>query len=438
MLKIKEFFMDIKDFEVAKLGECQIENPIRHADFINDKQRIIYPAEIGSIKQYVDKFDKLPSFEAAGIRSKIFHDPAWSKAAIITAGGLCPGLNHVIKFLTRTLRAEYKIPVVYGIRYGYRGLIPSYHHEPFILTEDNVDDLHEAGGSILGSSRGRQDEDEMVDTLVRMNINLVFCIGGDGTLRCAHDIAQVIKKRKLAISVVGIPKTIDNDISFIDKSFGFETAVYSTGSFISAAHNEAKGAYNGIGLIKVMGRDSGFIAAYATLANSHINYCLIPEAPLILDGAGLESFLPNLENRLNLKHHAVIIVAEGTGQDLFKNQERKKDASGNVLHNDIGLLLKDKLIEYFKAKDIEINLKYFDPSYAIRSVPARGTDAVFCAMLAQNAVHAAMAGRTDIVIGHWHEHFTHVPITLATRQRRKIDLKSQLWNSVKSATWLYK
>lgn len=430
--------MDIKDFEVGKLGECTINNPIRHADFIDDFQRVVYPAEIETIKQYSNDFDSLPSFETAGIRSKIFHDPAWSKAAIITAGGLCPGLNHVIKFLTRTLRAEYKIPVVYGIRYGYRGLIPDYHHEPIILTEDNVDDLHEAGGSILGSSRGRQDEEAMVDTLVRMNINLVFCIGGDGTLRCAHDIAQVIKKRKLAISIVGIPKTIDNDISFIDKSFGFETAVYSTGSFISAAHNEAKGAYNGIGLIKVMGRDSGFIAAYATLANSHINYCLIPEAPLILDGAGLDAFLPNLENRLNLKHHAVIIVAEGTGQNLFKNQERKKDASGNIMHNDIGLLLKDKIIEYFKNKDIEVNLKYFNPSYAIRSVPARGTDAVFCAMLAQNAVHAAMAGRTDIVIGHWHEHFTHVPITLATKQRRKIDLKSQLWNCVKSATWLYK
>ena len=208
--------MDIKDFEVGKLGECTINNPIRHADFVDDLQRIVYPAEIGNIKQYLDKFDKLPSFETAGIRSKIFHDPAWSKAAIITAGGLCPGLNHVIKFLTRTLRAEYKIPVVYGIRYGYRGLIPDYHHEPIILTEDNVDDLHEAGGSILGSSRGRQDEETMVDTLVRMNINLVFCIGGDGTLRCAHDIAQVIKKRKLAISIVGIPKTIDNDISFID------------------------------------------------------------------------------------------------------------------------------------------------------------------------------------------------------------------------------
>ncbi len=428
--------MNIEDFRVEKLGECRIANPITKADFIADESRVAYSSNTVELASYVKSNEEIPSFEAAGIRSKIFHDPTWSKAAIITAGGLCPGLNHVVKFLTRTLKTQYKVPVVYGIRYGYRGLIPSYHYEPMILTEENVDDLHEAGGSVLGSSRGREDEVEMVDTLVRMNINLVFCIGGDGTLRCAHDVAKEVKRRKLGISVVAIPKTIDNDICFIDKSFGFETAVYSTGTFITAAHNEAKGAYNGVGLIKVMGRDSGFIAAYSTLANSHINYCLVPEAPFILDGAGLDAFLPNLENRLNLKHHAVIIVAEGTGQDLFKNQELRRDASGNILHNDIGVFLKEKINEYFKQKNIEVNVKYFDPSYLIRSLPARGTDAVFCAMLAQNAVHAAMAGRTDIVIGHWHDRFTHVPIKLATRQRRKIELNSPLWNAVKSATWL--
>ena len=426
--------MDYREFTVEQLGDAKITSPIRKANFISDNARIVHAAESSEITELVKSGAPLPSFELAGPREKIFHDPSWCKAAILTAGGLCPGLNNVIKGLTRTLNLQKNVPMVYGIKYGYRGLIPSFHLQPEILTEDSVDDIHESGGSVLGSSRGRQDEDEMVDTLVRMNINMLFCIGGDGTLRCAHDVANVIKRRKLSISVVCIPKTIDNDVCFIDKSFGFETAVYATNSVITAANNEAKGAYNGIGLIKVMGRDSGFIAAYATLANSHVNYCLVPETPIILDGNGRDALLPHLEHRLAKKHHAVIIVAEGAGQDLFLKTDQRTDASGNILHDDIGLLLKDRICEYFKQRDIELNLKYFDPSYMIRSLAANGTDAVFCSMLAQNAVHAAMAGKTDIVIGHWHDHFTHVPIALASKQRKKIDLKSQLWNNVKSST----
>ena len=425
--------MDYRDFLVENLGERKIKTPIRKANFIDEESRLAYQADVNELNESVKRGDILPSFEYAGPREKIYHDPAWCKAAILTAGGLCPGLNDVIRSLTRTLLMQYGVPVVYGIRYGYRGLIPRFKLEPIVLTEEYVDDIHTTGGTILGSSRGRQDEEEMVDTLARMNINLLFCSGGDGTLRCAHDVAQVIRRRKLSISVVGIPKTIDNDICFIDKSFGFETAVYATNSIITSAHNEAKGAYNGIGLVRVMGRDSGFIAAYATLANSHINYCLVPEDPIILEG-GPDAFLNHLEVRLRRKHHAVIIVAEGAGQDLFSKTEQRTDASGNILHNDIGIFLKERINEYFKQHDMEVNLKYFDPSYQIRSVAAQGTDAVFCSMLAQNAVHAAMAGKTDVVIGHWHDTFTHVPIALATMQRKKIDLKSQLWNNVKSIT----
>ncbi len=424
--------MDYKDFLVEKLGDAKITSPLHSIDFVDDSAKIIYENDPEILAATVNSKQELPAFVQAGPRKKMFHDPAWSKAAILTAGGLCPGLNVVIKFLARTLGKQYGVRTVYGIRYGYKGLVPDYKLEPLMLNDEIVDDIHEMGGSILSSARGRQDENTMVDTLERMGINMLFCIGGDGTLRCAHDIATVIKKRKLSISVIGIPKTIDNDISFVDKSFGFETAVYSTSLFVTAAHNEAEGAYNGIGLIKVMGRDSGFIAAYATLANSHVNYCLVPEKPFRLYGVGQDALLPNLEERLKEKKHTVIMVAEGAGQDLFEKHAAGTDASGNKLHDDIGLLLKAKIQEYFKGKDIEINLKYFDPSYTIRSVPARGTDAVFCTMLAQNAVHAAMAGYTDAVVGHWHDAFTLVPIPLATRQRKKIDLKSQLWSSVMS------
>ncbi|MCK4982820.1 MAG: ATP-dependent 6-phosphofructokinase [Victivallaceae bacterium] len=424
--------MQKSDFKVEHLGENKISSPYEMGEFVDDDARIAYDTKISELEKYADNLAELPSFELAGPREKIFHDPAWSKAAILTAGGLCPGLNDVIKGLTCTLKQHYHVPVVYGIRYGYRGLIPDFKLNPLILTADNVDELHEYGGTILGSSRGRQDEERMVDTLVRMNINILFCIGGDGTLRCAHDVVKVIKKRKLSISVVCIPKTIDNDICSIDKSFGFETAVYETNSVITAAHNESKGAYNGIGLIKVMGRDSGFIAAYATLANSHVNYCIVPEENIKLEG-GNDSFLGHLANRLKSKNHAVILVAEGAGQEFFEGGQ-DKDASGNTLHKDIGVFLKSKIKSYFKECNTEVNIKYFDPSYMIRSTPAYGTDAVFCMMLAQNAVHAAMAGRSDIVIGHWNDRFTHVPIALATRERKKIDLHGALWNGVKSIT----
>ena len=424
--------MQKSDFTVEHLGVNKISSPYNMGKFVDDEARIAYDSDISELEKYADNLAELPSFERAGPRAKIFHDPAWTKAAILTAGGLCPGLNDVIKGLTCTLKQHYKVPVVYGIRYGYRGLIPDFNLEPMILTAENVDELHEYGGTILGSSRGRQDEERMVDTLVRMDINILFCIGGDGTLRCAHDVVKVIKKRKLSISVVCIPKTIDNDICSIDKSFGFETAVYETNSVITAAHNESKGAYNGIGLVKVMGRDSGFIAAYATLANSHVNYCIVPEENVKLEG-GDDSFLGHLESRLKSKSHAVILVAEGAGQEFFEG-EKDKDASGNILHKDIGVFLKSKIKSYFKDRDTEVNVKYFDPSYMIRSTPAYGTDAVFCMMLAQNAVHAAMAGRSDIVIGHWNDRFTHVPIALATRERKKIDLHGALWNGVKSIT----
>ncbi len=426
--------MERSDFKIARLGEPLLDSPLNNTSFIADDATVAYDTESAVLAGYVKNGKEIPAFELAGPREKIYHDPTWSKAAILTAGGLCPGLNDVIKFLTSTLKRIYGVPIVYGIRYGYMGLNPANKLAPIILTEDNTDDIHEQGGTILGGGRGEEDSKIMVDTLVRMDINMLFCIGGDGTARGAHDIAMEIKRRDLNISIICIPKTIDNDIAFIEKSFGFETAVAMTGRFATGANAEAKGAYNGIGLVKVMGRDSGFIAAYATLANSYINYCLVPERKFTLEGTGPDALLPHLLERMKRKQHAVMIVAEGAGQELFEKLSELRDASGNLLHNDIGILLKDKIKEYFKANNTEVNVKYFDPSYAIRSCPCHGADAVFCAMLAQNAVHAAMSGRTDMVVGYWAANFTHVPTSLATRERKKIDLASQLWTSVKSTT----
>ncbi len=421
---------DAKDFKVERLGAATLDNPVRGMSFVDDEALVSYERDPREIARYLRDNLEPPAFERAGCRRKIFHDPAWSKAAILTAGGLCPGLNDVIRALVLSLKQDYQVPVIYGIPYGYRGLNPEHGLQPIMLDTDVVDAIHSCGGTILGSSRGEEKSSVIVDTLVRMNINMLFCIGGDGTARGAHDIAKEIKRRKLAISVVAIPKTIDNDISFIDRSFGFATAVLAAGNFIYCAHNEAKGAYNGIGLVKVMGRDSGWIAAYTALANPFVNYCLVPERPFTLEGEG--GLLPHLAERLDRKHHAVIIVAEGAGQEFFQNAPERRDASGNILKNDIGVFLKDEIQRYMREHGIDTTIKYFDSGYAIRSVAADGEDAVFCSLLANHAAHAAFSGRTDMIVGYCNGAFTHVPIPLATSSRKKIDLDSAFWSCVKT------
>ena len=425
--------MTAEEFKITTLGKAALTSPLKECAFVREGRTVVYDTDASVLKEYVAQNEEIPAFEQAGPREKIFHDPAWSRAAVLTAGGLCPGLNEVIKFLTLTLIQSYGVPVVYGIRYGYRGLNPRYGLSPLMLDETVVDSIHEEGGTILGSCRGEEDVDTCVDTLVRMNVNMLFCIGGDGTARGAHAIAEAAMKRKLPLSVIAIPKTIDNDIGFIDTSFGFATAVLNAGRAVTGVHNEAKGAFNGVGLVKVMGRDSGFIAASATMANPFVNYCLVPEVDFDLE-SGNHALLPHLLERLNRRHHAVIMVAEGAGQKFFDGQSEQRDASGNILKKDIGLLLKDKIISYCKAHDTEVSVKYFDLGYTIRSVQAEGNDAIFCGILAQNAVHAAMSGRTDMMVGHWAGKFTHVPIALAVRARKKIQLDSPLWTSVKSIT----
>jgi len=418
---------------VERLGPCKIDSPVRNRDFIGDDERVLVTENVQLLQRATERLGMTPSFERAGPHQKIFHDPAWSRVAIVTAGGLCPGLNHVIKGLVEILMCDYGIKTIYGIRYGYAGLIPRFGHQPILLNTDSVDTIHECGGTVLGSSRGQQDTNELVDTLARMNINLLFCVGGDGSLRCAHDIAEECKRRKLSISVVGIPKTIDNDLHFVGRCFGFETAVCEATPIIQAAHMEAKGAFNGVGLVKLMGRDSGFIAAYASLANPVVNFCLIPELDFEMEGPN--GLLAALDRRFDSgKDHCVIVVAEGAGQRHIKDEHLRRDASGNILKKDIGEYLRMRITEHFKATGREGTVKYFDPSYTIRSVPAKGTDAIRCYMLARNAVHAAMAGRTDCVVGNQDDWYTLVPIRLATIERQKVNLNSDLWRAVLDAT----
>ena len=419
--------------QVERLGECRITSPVRHHEFIHEGGRILVTENETYMKYIAEKLGHTPTFERAGPLEKIFHDPSWTRVGIVTAGGLCPGLNNVIKGLVEILTYDYGVRNIFGIRFGYAGLNPDFGYQPIMLNPDIVDTIHEVGGTILGSSRGQQPTDKMVDTLVRMNINILFCIGGDGSLRCARDVSEECTRRGLKISVVGIPKTIDNDLQFVGRTFGFETAVAEATNVTRCAHVEAKGTSGGIGLVKLMGRDSGFIAAYTSIANPVVNFCLVPEMDFELEGP--HGLLTALENRFAAgKTHAVIVVAEGAGQHLIQGEPERRDASGNILKKDIGEFLKRKITEHFKGTTRLMSVKYFDPSYTIRSVPARGTDAIRCYMLARNAVHAAMAGRTNCVVGNLGESYALVPIKLATIERQMISLKSDLWRSVMDAT----
>ena len=421
---------DLYSSKVQTLGECRIKSPVHHHEFIREGERIIVTENASVLSYLEERLGETPTFERAGPMERIFHDPSWTRVGIVTAGGLCPGLNNVIKGLVEILSFDYGVKSIFGIRFGYAGLNPAFGYEPVMLDPDKVDTIHELGGTILGSSRGQQPTGCIVDTLERMNINVLFCIGGDGSLRCAGDVAEECSRRGLKISVVGIPKTIDNDLQFVGRSFGFETAVAEAANVIRNAHVEAKGTAGGIGLVKLMGRDSGFIAAYASIANPVVNFCLIPEMSFTF-----ENLAAALENRFAAgKTHAVVVVAEGAGQDLIEGEPERRDASGNILKKDIGEFLKLKISEHFKSKGVTSSVKYFDPSYTIRSVPARGTDAIRCYMLARNAVHAAMAGRTACVVGNLGESYALVPVRLATIERQTVSLKSDLWRSVMDAT----
>lgn len=416
------------DLTVARLGECRVPSPMCGVQFVAETDHVLYHSRINQIQEYTTAGLKPPCFEAAGPRERVYFDPSRLKCGIVTCGGICPGLNDVVRAIVLSLNYHYGVKTVFGFRYGYEGLTSRVGHIPLPLTSQSVQDIHRQGGTILGSSRGPQDVAEMVDTLERMNIGILFTVGGDGTLRGAAAISEEIARRNLEIAVIGIPKTIDNDISFVQTSFGFETAVSEAGKVIYAANTEAEGAWNGIGLVKLMGRESGFIACFATLATSVVNYCLIPEVPFSLD-----ALLEHLRRRLERRRHAVIVVGEGAGRHLMA-ATGEEDASGNIRLSDIGLFLKTKITEHFKNIQMDVTLKYLDPSYAIRSMPANPHDSVFCLLLGYNAVHAGMAGRTNMVVGFWGHQFTHVPIRSAVSQRKQVDPQGTLWSNVISST----
>ncbi len=417
----------VEDTKIKQLGKATIKSPLKIASGISTNDQILFHPYPG-----LDLEETQVAFEISQPENFIYFDPTKVTAGIVTCGGLCPGLNNVIRAVVLGLYHGYKVKSIFGIRYGLQGFIPDYGHPLVKLTPDVVADIHEQGGTMLGSSRGAQSIEKIVDALERQNMNMLFIIGGDGTLNAAAKISKEISDRNLKISVVGIPKTIDNDISCVSRSFGFETAVDTATQAIQCAHTEAHSYPNGIGLVKLMGRYSGFIAATAAVAQRDVNFVLVPEVDFDLEGPS--GFLEVLRARLEERSHAVIVVAEGAGQKYFESPQVETDESGNVKLRDIGKYLQNRIQDYFQKLNIETNLKYIDPSYIVRSVPANTNDGLFSAILGQNAVHAAMAGKSEMVVSIWHGVYCQLPISLAIKERKKLHPSSRLWVNVLEST----
>jgi 6-phosphofructokinase 1 len=426
------------DFTIEELGPRNIRSPITMsknkgdfiANYVKDDDFILFNTNV-NIGEGLN-IDRSKVLERAGPREMIYFSPERVHAGIVTCGGLCPGINDVIRSIVRCLWYHYRVRRITGIKYGYRGFLPAYGFSTVELTTEWVDSIHKIGGTVLGSARGGgQEVEKIVDAIEQLNLNVLFTIGGDGTQRGSLDIAKEIEKRHLKIACVGIPKTVDNDFSFIQRSFGFDTAVARAVESVASAHMEASSQPNGVGLVKLMGRESGFLTVHTALASHETNFVLIPEVPFDLRGPN--SFLEHLEKRLKNRHHAVVIVAEGAMQDkLIK--EQKFDAGGNLVMEDVGVFLKNEINKYFKEIGMEITLKYIDPSYQVRSSVAIPTDSIYCDRLGNAAVHAAMAGKTKVVIGLVNNEFVHIPIKAAVSKRSHVNPESSLWRDCLDAT----
>lgn len=416
------------DTLVPDLGEPRFDTPKQSASFMADGAAVL----AGITRDSLEFQGARPVlFEEAGPRARLFFNPRNAKLAIVTCGGICPGVNDVIRAIVMEAHHHYGVAATLGIRYGLRGFIPACRHDVAEFTPANVAEIHEFGGTILGSSRGPQPIEEIVDALERLNISVLVMIGGVGTLRAAAQITAEITGRRLPIAVVCVPKTVDNDIHFVSPTFGFRTAAEQATEAIACAHVEALGAPYGIGLVKLMGRQSGFIAAEASMGLKHVNLVLVPEEHFALYGAG--GVLEALENRLRGRGHAVIVVAEGAGQHLIRPTGRT-DPSGNPVLADFGAFLAREIKVHCKQQGLPINLKLIDPSYIVRAVPANSADSVYCGFLGRLAVHAGLAGKTGLMIGCVNEHFVHVPLPLVTRERKHIDIASDYWQAVLDST----
>ena len=415
------------DTTIPTLGKCDIPSPLPGASAFAENPNIVL--NIDELLTGGMSGPQPLSFEMAGPRRNLYFDPRNTRCAIVTCGGLCPGINDVIRAIVMTASQVYNIPSVLGVRFGFQGFLNASDEELGVveLTPDRVCHIHEFGGSILGSTYGYggQTPKDIVNALERLNVNVLFAIGGDGTMHNALELQQEVARRGRKLSIIGFPRTIDNDIAFIPQSFGFETAVSKATEAIRCAYTEASSLPNGIGIVKIMGRQSGFIAANAALTFRNVNFVLVPEVPFSITGE--KGIVPAVEQVLRQHGEAVIVVAEGVGPNVVDGPYPQDYGDGVV--NAIRSAIK----KHMAAKGIDCTIKYIDPSYMIRAVPAAANDRRYCGFLGQHGVHAAMAGKTGMAVAKMRDKFVHLPLDLVTR-RRRLSTSSDLWRSVLEMT----
>ncbi len=424
------FTQTVQEVSIQRLGCPEVTSPLAQMLASGERQR--------QTLCYVDEdllgdgqIPRPMAFELAGPRRIIYFEPQKTRCAIVTCGGLCPGINDVIRSVVMTAYNDYHVAAVFGVRYGLQGLVSS-DPEAFVeLTPKSVEQIHDFGGTVLGTSRGPQSSARVLDALAKRDISILFIIGGDGTMKAAAAIQTEANRLGRQVAIVGVPKTIDNDINFVPYSFGFETAVSKAAEAIRCVHVEAASVRNGVGIVKLMGRDSGFITAHAALSVRHVDFVLVPEVPFVLHGE--YGLLSAIERCLLKKEHAVLAVAEGAGQELLPASETC-DASGNRMLGDIGGFLANAIKMYFTEKKQPCYMKYIDPSYLIRSIPANSADKLYSGFLGQHAVHAAMSGKTGMVVANIMDKFVHLPFELVTQKRRTMRQNSDLWQAVLETT----
>lgn len=253
---------------------------------------------------------------------------------VLTGGGDCPGLNAVIRAVERA-GIKYDFGTL-GIRNGWQGLIDG-DVEP--LTDFSVSGILPKGGTILGTSRTNplknpSDFQKIKANIKKYGIHALVVIGGDGTLSAARDVA------KQGISVVGIPKTIDNDICGTDMTFGFDTAVSTVTEAIDRLHTTAE-SHHRIIVVEVMGRNVGWIAVTAGIAGG-ADEILIPEVHFTMDGV-----CKKLKDRYDAgKKFSIVVIAEGAHEKdlgLPSVPENERDECGHEKFVGVGNILGKEL-----------------------------------------------------------------------------------------------
>ena len=164
-----------QEIRIQCLGTPEIDSPLSFNMATGGERRVVFNVDEELLEEGAAPCPM--SFELAGPRNRIYFDPSKTKCAIVTCGGLCPGINDVIRAIVMTAYNAYHVPSVLGIRYGLQGFIPSYQYDVRELTPHSVEGIHEFGGTILGTSRGPQSSSEIATALERLNISALFIIG---------------------------------------------------------------------------------------------------------------------------------------------------------------------------------------------------------------------------------------------------------------------